>query len=89
MAYTYTEMFIRSPVERSSAPARERQMAPGTAARAHQAERAVGEPARNTQDTLRKHLSEKAADGWKIEKYAVTAREDGFTHHIVWYKADH
>jgi hypothetical protein len=91
MAYTYTEMFIRSPVVRSQEPAGA-ERSPGFDAR--QAAKtgrtftsAAAKPP-NDQDKLREHLSEKSADGWRIDQYFVTARDDGFTHHIIWHKAD-
>ena len=87
-------MFIRSPVKRSPASAEEPERSPGAGAREYQAKKTIGKPggtvvsARSAEDILGKHLSKKAADGWMIDQYAVTARDDGFTHHIVWYKAD-
>ena len=76
MAYTYTEMFVSSRLQRQDA----KSSAGGT----------IREPAvagAKSKDDVRKHIEEMDGQGWKMEQYVVTAREDGFRHHMVWYKA--
>lgn len=88
MAYTYTEIFIWEPVIRREDVIKPAEIASSTwhATRQEQeADTASSRPG-ETKDDLRDHLKMMAAEGWNIDQYVVTAREDGFRHHMLWHK---